>query len=717
MAWKRKLGWIAVALMTSIAVIGVAGYLVLRSPRFHEYLLAQIEKQASEATGAEVRVQNFALHVSRLAADAYGITVRGNQPASARPLVQADQLRIRLKIVSLLRKKVDLSEIILRHPVVNLQVREDGTTNLPTPPKSNKDTSSNLFDLGIRHVLLEHGEIYYNDVKTPLDAELHDLEVEIKGRLIGKGYDGNLSYRNGRVLYGTMKPLSHDLTAAFNATPSEFTLKHLLLTVASSTMELQGQVQNYSQPSASGSYKVTFHAQNARSALRNTSIPAGEVTVTGSVRYQQLDNVPPIRALDLDGRMNGRELTVSTADVNAVVRNVRGEFTLTNGNLDVHGVEADLLGGHVTATATMQHLDANSRARVHASVNTISLSAANGALRTGRLDAMPIDGQLSGTADAAWTGSIKNIQARSDITLNAALTHTREGSTPVPIEGAVHVGYDGRTATATLTNTSLHTPQTRVEINGTAGQKLNLKLQARAADLTEVDALIAAFQGLGQERSTSSSSPRSVNLAGTADLQLLVEGTANDPRIRGQLAGRSLQVENTQWRSLELRLQASKSGISIQNGSLVNARQGYINFAVSSGLQNWHYLPSSAITLEVSSRDLAINQPLQLARLAYPISGNLSIDLSMHGSQLNPIGKGAVRLTRATVYGQSLQQLSIQSEGNGDALTSSLEISLPAGSGKANLVLYPKRRGYEVHIRNAEATKFNSMFQASTWRN
>ena len=696
MSWQRKLGWLAAILVTSIAVLGVAGYLIVNSPRFHGYLLAQIETQASEATGAEVRVQSFALHVSRLAADAYGITVRGNQPASARPLVQADQLRIRLKIVSLLRKKVDLSEIILRHPVVNLQVRKDGTTNLPTSPKSNSNTSTNLFDLGIRHVLLEHGEIYYNDVKTPLDAELHDLEVEIKAQLIGKGYDGKLSYRNGRVLYGNMKPLPHDLSAAFNATPSEFTLKPLVLTVASSTMELQGQVQNYSQPSANGSYKITLHPQDARSALRNTSIPAGEVTLTGSIRYKQQENVPVIRALDLDGRLNGRELTVSTADVNAVVRNVRGEFKLTNGNLDVHGVEADLLGGRVTATAMMQHLDANSRATVHASVNTISLSATNGALRTGRLNAMPVDGQLTGTADVAWTGTVKNITARSDIALKGALASSRSAS--LPVDGEVHVSYDGRSATATLTNTSVHTPQTRVEINGTAGQKLNLKLQAHAADLTEVDALAAVFQGFGRERSASTSSPRSINLAGAGDLQLLVEGTMSDPRIRGQLAGRSLQVENTLWRSLELRLQASKSGISIQNGSLVNARQGYINFAVGSGLQNWHYLPSSPITLEVSSRDLAINQLLQLARLDYPISGNLSVDLSMHGSQLNPIGKGSVRLTRANVYGQSLQQLAIQSEGNGDALSSSLDVSLPAGSGKANLVLYPKRKGYELQL-------------------
>src|SRR6266404_4628165 len=694
MAWQQKLRRIAIVLQASTVVLTVAGYLVLRSPRFHGYLLAQIEKQASEATGAEVQVQNFVLHFSGLTADAYGITVRGKESVSARPLVQADHLRIRLKIASLLRKKVDLNEIVLRHPVVNLEVRKDGTTNLPTIPKSN--SSTNLFDLGIQHLLVEHGEIYYNDVKTPLDAELHDLEVEIKAQLIGQGYDGNLSYRNGRVLYGDRKPLPHDLNASFNATPSEFKLKPLVLTVGSSSIELEGQVGNYSQPAASGSYRLMIHPQDARTALRNASIPTGEVTLTGSVRYQHKDHVPLIRALALDGVLNGRELAVSTADLNAVVRNIRGEFKLFDGNLDVRGLRADLLGGHMAATATIQHLDTNSAAKLHASIQAISLSAANAALRTARLSPMPLDGQISGTADAAWAGSIKNIEARSEITLKADLPSSR--SAPVPVDGVVHLNYDGRTATATLTDTSVETPQTRVQLNGTAGQTLNLKVHAHAADLTEADALFAAFQEARPESSASTSSPRSINLAGAADLQLLIEGRRNDPRIRGQLAGRNLQVKNTEWRSLEVRLQASKFGISIQNGSLVNARQGYINFAVGSGLANWHYLPSSPITLEVSSRDLAIDHLLQLARLDYPVSGNLSVDLSMHGSQLNPIGKGSVRLTRATVYGQSFERLSIQSEGNGDALTSSLDMSLPAGSVKANLVLYPKRKGYELQL-------------------
>src|SRR5215469_16444292 len=184
MAWKRKLGWIGIGLVAVILVLGIAGYVVLRGQRFHSYVLAKIQQQASEATGAQVRIQDFAFHLSTLWAEAYGITIRGTEPPSAPPLAQADQLVIRLKVVSLLHKKIDLNEIILRHPVVNLSVRKDGTTNLPTPPKSNSNTSTIPFDLGIQHVLLEKGEIFYNDVKTPLDAELHVLQVEIKSEFL-----------------------------------------------------------------------------------------------------------------------------------------------------------------------------------------------------------------------------------------------------------------------------------------------------------------------------------------------------------------------------------------------------------------------------------------------------------------------------------------------------------------------------------------------------
>ena len=703
MAWKRKLGWIGIGLVTIVFVLAIAGGVVLRSQKFHSYVLAKIQQQASEATGAQVRIQDFALCLSTLRADAYGITIRGSEPAPASPLVQADELMIRLKIGSLLHKKVDLNEIVLRHPVVNLLVRKDGATNLPTPPKSNSNTSTSPFDLGIQHVLLEQGEIFYNDIKTPLDAELHDLRLEIKSDAQAGGYDGEVSYRNGWLQYGDLKPLAHDLTASFNATPSQIRLKPLLLTVASSTIQLEGNVQNYSHPSTDGFYKITIHPQDFRPVLKNASIPNGEVTLAGSLHYQYETNVPLLHAVVLAGRLTSREIAVNSPDLRTVIRNIRGDFTLANGNLDARGFEADLLGGRLAATGTMLHLDASPVSKLHASMQALSLAAAKTALRTASLNQIPIDGHISGVADAAWAGSLKNINARSDIVLKAALTSTIAGSAPIPLDGAFQLSYDGRSSLAALTNTFVRTPQTRVDINGTAGQKLNLRVQAHGEDLREVKFFAAAFQSAGTHRSANTASP-SLNLAGTAEVQVSIEGNMNDPRIRGQLNARSLQVENTEWRSLEMEFEASKSEVSVQNGSLVNARHGYINLAVSSGLSNWHYSPSSPVNVQLMSRGLAISQLLEVAKLDYPVAGNLSVDVSMQGSQLNPMGNGSVRLAQGNVYGQRLQQFSVQFQGSGDTLTSALNVSTSAGSAKANFVFHPKNKSYELQL-DAPAVK------------
>jgi translocation and assembly module TamB len=715
MAWKTKLGWIAISFVAFVVVLVIAGYVVFRTQRFHDYVLAKLQQQASEATGGQVQIQNFALRLSSLTADAYGITIRGSEPKSRPPLVQADQLMVRLKIVSLLRKKIDLNEIILRHPVVNLIVKKDGTTNLPTSPKSNSNGSTNPFDLGIQHVLLSNGEIYYNDVKTPLDAELHDMQLELNSEFASKGYNGTLSYRDGRLQYGDMKPLPHDLKASFNATPSEFTLKPVVLTVASSTIQLEGNVQNYSSPTANGFYKITIHPNDFRPVFKNPSIPTGEARLIGSLHYQYEANVPPLRTLVLDGQLNSRELAVNSPDFRTVIRNVRGEFKLANGNLDAHWLGADVLGGRLTATATMQHLDTSPVSKLHASLQALSLAAAKAALRTANLNQIPIEGHIDGTADAAWVGTVQNVKAHSDIGLKATLASAAAGSARVPLDGAFHLSYDGRSGLATSTNTFVRTPQTRVDINGLAGKKLNLTVQVRAADLRELDSVAAAFQNVGAQTSAKTAPPRSISLAGAADAQVVLEGSINDPHIRGQVNGRNLQVENTQWRSLQLGLQASRSGVSIQNGSLVSARQGYVNFAFSSSLSNWHYLPSSPINIQLTSRGLAINQLLQVAKLDYPVSGNLSVNLSMRGSQLNPMGSGSVRLDQAKVYGQPLQQFSVQFQGNGNEVNSSFDVSTPAGSAKANLLFNPKSKGYEVQL-NAPGIKL-AQLQAVEARN
>lgn len=698
MTWKNKLGWAALIAVIIIASLGVIGFLTLRSRWFHEYLLTQIEQQASESIGGSVEIRNFDFHLRTLTADAYGIVIHGSEAGSVRPLVSADQLTIRLKVVSLFRKKVDLNEIILRHPVVSLLARKDGTTNLPKPPKKENSSSTNIFDLGIRHVLLTNGEVYYNDVKTPLDAELHDLQLEIKSRLVSDTYDGSLTYRGGQLKYGTFRPVPHDLNATFAATRDDFQLKPLVMHVAGSSLELQARVSNFSNLRADGEYRFLLKPHELRDALRNPLLPAGQISLAGSLHYQYDANTPMARTIVADGQLESRELAIDTPQLRTVIGNLQGHFQLANANLQARIVQLDLLGGRLSCDVNVLHLDRRQAGKVSASLQNLSVDQLKAALRSSNLRQLPVSARLSGTANGSWLGSIQQIEGRSDISLSGALASANPGAKPVPLNGAVHVTYDAKSSLARIENTYLRTPRTQVAINGSAGQRLNLALQAHAADLRELDRVVSVLKQPSSRSASQGQNVTSLNLAGAADVQASVQGKKENPQIRGRIRGRNLQYANSHWQSLQADLTASKSGVTVENGSLVNARQGYVAFALAAGLSNWSYLPSSPINVQLTSRGLAIAQLLQLANLNYPVSGNLSADISIHGSQLNPVGNGSVNVNQAQVYGQPLKTLSLRFTENGDAINSELNAGMSAGTAKATALVYPKTKAYEFQL-------------------
>jgi len=108
--------------------------------------------------------------------------------------------------VSLLQRKWYLNDIVIDHPVARILVDENGNTNLPM---SKSDQSTSVFDLGIRHVMVGKGEVYYNDRKSVLDADLHDVEFQASFDPAIKQYSGGLSYENGQIHLQDLNPMVH----------------------------------------------------------------------------------------------------------------------------------------------------------------------------------------------------------------------------------------------------------------------------------------------------------------------------------------------------------------------------------------------------------------------------------------------------------------------------------------------------------------------------
>src|SRR5207245_9469979 len=106
--------------------------------------------------------------------------MHGTKKDPNRPQLAHNKRSINLKIFSALHRKVDLNEIVVQHPVIHLISDRDGGSNIPQPKPKKESAPVNVFDLGIKHVLLTNGDISYNQERSPMEAELHDMQTAFK---------------------------------------------------------------------------------------------------------------------------------------------------------------------------------------------------------------------------------------------------------------------------------------------------------------------------------------------------------------------------------------------------------------------------------------------------------------------------------------------------------------------------------------------------------
>jgi uncharacterized protein involved in outer membrane biogenesis len=305
-AWFYAGSTILVLLLVAMTAI------LLNSTRFHNYVIQTAEQQAQESLGVRVQLQNFALNLSNLRLDVYGVTVDGASPYSNPPLLQVRHAEARVRIISILHKKWYLDDIRVDQPVVQVFVDKDGHSNIPTIKSSNSGNTS-VFDLGIRHAVLDRGEFFYNDRPPPLAADPHNFDFHSVFNEALKQYVGKLAYADGHLTFGAFQPFTHNLEAQFDATPTTFHLSTAKISGGAAQIVLSAAANDYStNPAVQTQYDVTADGVQLARLLNNPSVPAGMVRATGSAQYQSIPGQPALQALVINGDMNSRQLLVKT---------------------------------------------------------------------------------------------------------------------------------------------------------------------------------------------------------------------------------------------------------------------------------------------------------------------------------------------------------------------------------------------------------------------
>jgi translocation and assembly module TamB len=698
MSGKRIVQWAAISLGSLCVVLVVAAIVVVHTTAFQHFVLTQLELKVQANTGARMDVKKLAIDWRLLTLDLYGIVLHGNESEPQAPLFAADHLRVGLKIISLMERKVDLNEIVLDQPVAHFTIDRNGNSNLPASNSSTNtsSTTENLLDLAIRHVQLNAGMLNYNDVQFPLNADLRDLRADIHFNVISSTYRGTIGYSDGRIAAETLKPISHRLQLTFALDRSGLTADPMTVATEQSSLNLHAKLTNYDRLKIGGTYDGVVSTLEFARFADNKSIPAGTVAASGNLHYEYVPNKSAVESTYVVGRLESQQLLVDIGQMRAAPKSIRAEFKLQDGNLSVKNAEADLLGGHVSADYELSHISGNSSSHVHAIVRDASLQAMDRTAGMKNREAGRISGQVSGTADATWTSSIQNAMARAHFDIRNP-HNPSVGDRTIPLNGLIDVAYDGARNTASFGQSYLQTGNTKISISGILNNRSQLNVQASTSDLHEVTALVSAFES---GTSTNSNTPQSPlpDLGGSAHFSGQISGAVKQSRIQGDLSATDLQVRNARWRTFHATLDASASGMTLQNGALVDAQNGQIDFSGHADLSAWSFTPASPLTLQINARQISISELQQFLQSQYPVTGMVAANISIHGTEQNPQGQGSLQITKANAWNEPIQNLSVTFNGDGNSLHSDAKMAIPAGNLAATLTYEPKAQTYEVNL-------------------
>lgn len=693
--WRKIVGWTAVVIGGLTLLVIVAAVLILQNPAFQRYLVARIEQSAQESAGARVEIQGLQIHVKTLSADIYGLTVHGTEPAGAKPLLTIPHARIGLKIISVLRHKIDLSDLLVEHPAINLIVDKQGHGNLPQPPPSqSKSGSTNVFDLAVGHVLLTDGIINAIDRQIPVNANLSSLRTEISFSQLQKKYSGNLSYQSGSVQYQHLQTLPHSLQVSFDATPTELNLKPLLLKLGGSQLQIETHVRDYgSSPVADGHYNVVLHTQDF--AGLSTANASGDVVISGAMSYRDVPGQSAVKNAKLNGEIASDGLAVSVPQAALKIQKIAGKYQLADGNFKTDGVALDLLNGRLTASGMVDGVDSAQRSRFHVQLASISLQALKSSMRNLSKQSVPVIGTLNAIADANWVGSPTKLQAKSAITVHGSLTASNGSqSQSFPLNADLHVNYDAPRKLLSVASSSIQLPATSIHAQGEVGDHSNLTVTASSSDLHQL-MLLASVMPETKPGTAPSSFP---DIRGAGTLNAVVHGTLQNPQIAAQISANNLRVNHSEWRSLQLALTADPSQFSIQSASLISAQQGQLTLHANAKLKRWSYIPSDPIAASLNIQRLRVAELEQIANVQYPVEGEIAGNIELRGSELDPQGQGKIQINKAVISDEPLNNLSAQFQASGGTIHSTVVL----GAASANLSFTPKTKAYDFKLQTSK---------------
>jgi translocation and assembly module TamB len=696
--WKRITRWVGAGLLLVIA-IGFCALLIL--PRIHfvrQYVLRFAESKVDSALGTEVQIRDFALSPFRLKLDLFGIIVKSAAPNQNSSLLTVDHVGVQAGITSLFHREWYLRKLTVDHPVARVFVAANGTNNLPSKKSASNGSSIDIFKLGVRHAVLNKGEIYYNNRESPLDADLHDLQLHSTFVPATQRYSGTIHYDNGHLQMRTFSSIPHDLSAQFNAMPSKFSLQHTVLHSGNSKLELTATLENYSDPQIHLEYSAVVDNSEFRRILERPSIPSGIVATKGAADYQSQPAASMLASLRVNGDLGSDTINVQTTSFHGKVTNLAAHYSLMNGDANVTNMHAQLLGGKLSGDIQVRDIAGSSQGKMQVLARGISLTDLQAQTKSTQLNQIRFAGILNAEANAKWDKGFSHLLAQVEASIHAQVgsrnleSSNRQSAGIVPITGNIHARYDAAREKLSLQQSEIHLPESSLNLNGSIGNNSSLQVIFRSSDLHELQQTASAIYPALQNR-------KPFNVYGKVLFTGNILGSTKSPQLTGQLRATNLKFQDSALQLLQTNVALGPSSAALHNGEIQISYGGHISFDLSAGLHRWSYGKTSPISLQLKASRVNIEDLTKLTGRNLPANGMISANLAFHGSESNPSAQGNVTLTKAKLFNEPVQSVNLNVQSAKGEVRTHLHLLSPAGSAQGSLAYFPNEQWYEVQVQ------------------
>ena len=378
----KKLRTLALSLLGVVAVAYLLLFLAVRMLLSPDQLKETITPKISQAIGREVTIDHIGISVfPGLSLNAQGVTIPNGNGFSDEPLLHVDDLFLNLKLLPLLRKRVEVASIRVDHPDILIEKSVTGKFNfeMAQDSKTAEGTSLTEEDTGpamalvVNAASISAGRLRYfdhqsNDAVTinrfgqnivlSLDEALRD--VAVKGKIELSDIDLKSHQEDHPAMHFSSASIAHNLH--IDTESKHIKIDQLQVTMESLQLAFAGSLQNYdSAPDIDLTLSTNeIELSNLMSILPPDLSPLlAELTGRGKIDLNlnvkgvlSAEQTPGVR-----GALSFNELTLKYADFPDKITNLTGRLNFTEQKLEIDKMTARLGENPLALNGTIDNFE------------------------------------------------------------------------------------------------------------------------------------------------------------------------------------------------------------------------------------------------------------------------------------------------------------------------------------------------------------------------